>query len=245
MYVDVHAHIDLCKDIDAVIHNASRVGMKSIIVNGLNHENNQKVLDLSKKYPLVQPSFGLYPTDADKATEEEIEKTFAQIKKNKKEIIAIGEIGLDLKWLTELKKQQAVFMDILDLSKKVHKPVIVHSRKAELQVVESLQSSSVKKVVMHCFGGKKSIAKKGIDEGYSFSIPSHVVHDHHFQQLVDMIPLNQIMTETDSPYLSPVPGTENEPANVVLGVRKIAELKKIEEEECAKIIYMNYQKMFL
>ena len=109
-----------------------------------------------------------------------------------------------------------------------------------------LESSKLKKVVMHCFTGRKHLVKRIIDNGWSLSIPCVVVKLQQFQDNVKLAPLSQLLTETDCPYLSPYPDIRrNEPAFVIETIKKIAELKKMDQEEVANNIFMNYQKMFL
>ena len=113
--------------------------------NGLTKNTNRKTLELSKKYPQIKSALGLYPIDALKLTEEEIRKEIKFINENKNKIIAIGEIGIDLKWSNDLKNQKIIFEKFLKLSKKINKPIIVHSRKAEKKVIEILKNNEIKK----------------------------------------------------------------------------------------------------
>ena len=136
--------------------------------------------------------------------------------------------------------QEFAFREFLMLAKELEIPAIIHSRKAEQDVIRIIKEINYKKVVLHCFTGKKSLIKDY--KGY-FSIPAIILRSTHFQQLVKIVPLTRLLTETDSPYLSPFKDKPNEPANVVLTVKKIAEIKGIEEPE--KIIFMNYQRLFL
>ena len=124
------------------------------------------------------------------------------------------------------------------------KPMIVHSRKAEQQVIDILESSKVKDVVLHCFSGKKKLVKKGVDLGYMFGVPATVVRNSQFQMNVELIPITQLLTETDAPYLSPVAGERCEPRDVLGAVKKIAELKGMDEEEVGNSVFMNYQRLF-
>ena len=125
------------------------------------------------------------------------------------------------------------------------KPIVIHSRKAEADVISMLESSSLKKVILHCFEGRKHLIEKAIDKGYSFSIPCNIIKLQHFQAVVERAPMQQLLTETDSPWLGPVAGESNEPFNVLGTVQKISEIKKITAEECGNLIFMNYQRMFL
>jgi TatD DNase family protein len=257
LLVDCHAHMDhriFEKDIDEVIKRAKESGVKSIISNGIDKITNRKTLVLSKKYPLIKAALGIYPPKAhenDAKNNPEIEYESFNIndeinfiRKNKNNIIAIGEIGLEYKDTDDRIEQQIVFEKMLNLSKEIEKTVIVHSRKAEKEVVETLERLEIKKVILHCFSGKIKIAKKAIELGYYFSIPTCVIRSQQFQEFIKIIPLKQILTETDSPFLSPFIGKRNEPIFIKESIKKIAEIKKIEEEEVERIIFMNYRKLF-
>jgi len=168
------------------------------------------------------------------------------IRANKDKIIALGEVGLDNHWVKDrLKEQQDVFFKFIELAEKIKKPIIVHTRDAEVEAIETIESSKIKKVVMHCFGGNKKLIKHCADNGWSFSIPPSVVRSSHFQYIVDNVNINQLFTETDAPYLAPTKDQRNEPAFVVQAVKKIAEIKGFEEKEVENNIWLNYQKLFL
>ena len=247
MIIDVHCHLtdNYFKDkIDEVIKNADKNKVISIISNGLNYEDNEKVLNLSKKYPLVKASLGLYPLDALKLNEKELDNVFDQIKKNKDKIISIGEVGMDFKFDKDVKKQKEIFLKIIELGEKLKKPLIIHSRSAEKEVIELLETSKNKNFLMHCFTGNFKLVKKIFDNGYYLSIPCIINRSKHFQEVVEKFNINQILTETDSPYLSPYKDKLNEPSFINETIKKISEIKKIKIEETEKIIFSNYKKLF-
>jgi len=250
LLVDVHAHLDLKEfdsDLDEVINRAEVAGVKAIISNGINYKSNRKTLELSKKYSIIKPALGLYPDDAIKLTQEQIQEELNFIEKNKDKIIAIGEVGLDYKYCKKKQEQELqkdIFLKIINLSKKINKPIIVHSRKAESDVIEILEKEKAKKVILHCFSGKLKLIKKAEDLSYSFSIPTNITHSQHFQKLAELVDINKLLTETDSPYLSPYKNRRNEPSFIIESIKKIAEIKNISINETANNIFMNYQKIF-
>lgn len=259
LIVDVHAHLDhsdFSKDLDKVIARAKAAGVKAIITNGVNPETNRKTLELAEKYDIVKAALGLYPIDVLRKDIEEgyplkdeefdIDSEIDFIRKNKNKIIALGECGLDFVRSDEVqrKAQIKVFEKMIALAENINKPIIVHSRKAEQSVIEVLESSSIKKVVLHCFCGKKGLIKKAQDMAYYFSIPCNIVRAHNFQNMVSMVNLSRLLTETDAPYLSPFKGRRNEPAFIAETLKKIAEIKKMDIEEVEKNIFMNYQGLF-
>jgi len=243
MYIDVHAHLDDEKfnDIDDVIKRAEKAKVVVIINNGASPERNIKTIELAKKYKIVKVALGFYPGHVEEYTDLEIEKELKWIEKQKP--IALGEIGLDF-IEKDHERQEKYFRKFITLSKKLDIPIIVHTRKAETRVIEILEEEKAKKVILHCFSGKHKLLKRTELLDVYFSIPPIIVHSRHFQELVAKVPLTRLLTETDSPWNSPVKGERNEPANVVVTVKEIAKIKNMEQDEVMKAIYSNYQKLF-
>jgi len=251
MYIDLHNHIDLFKDneIDAIIKNARDAGLKIIVGSGICPKSNKRILELADKYDIVKASLGLYPIDAlatEKGSEQktDIDAEIELIRKNKDNIVAVGEIGLDYKTGKDREAQKELFERMLSLAEELKKPVIIHSRKAEADVIDILESSSVNKIIMHCFSGKKKLMLRARDNGWFFTIPTHVARSEQHQFMTKEVELSHLFCETDAPFLSPFPDKRNEPAFVVESYKKIAELKKLELEEVRKIVYMNWQRVF-
>ncbi len=249
--VDVHAHLDypeIEKDVDDIIDRAKKTGVKAIIANSVAHKSMRKTLELAGKYDIVKAAIGIYPPDAlekesGKKNDPDIDEELKFIEENKNKIIAIGECGLDY-YNGKKENQIEIFKKQLELAKKLDKPIIVHSRKAEEDVIDILEESGYKKVVMHCFCGKKKLIKKAADLGFYFSIPTNVVRAQNIQDTVKEVNINQLLTETDAPFLSPFKNKMNEPAFIIEAVKKIAEIKGFTEEEVANNIWLNYQRLF-
>jgi TatD DNase family protein len=260
--VDIHCHLNhdkFSKDIDKVVERAKKADVKVIITAGVNVPTNREALELAKKYDIVKCSLGIYPIDAlnikidaldevglTRQTEPfDVDKELEFIKKSKKNIVAVGECGMDFKYLKDHEKQQRInFQKVIDTVEKIKKPIVVHSRSAEEACIEMLESSKLKKVVMHCFGGRKALIKRAADNGYTFSIPPVIKRLQHFETVVSLVNINQLLTETDAPWLSPDAGVRNEPKNVLESIKKIAKIKKFTIEETANSIFLNYQRMF-
>lgn len=259
--VDTHCHLTHEKfkdDIDQVIKRAANAGFKALVCSGTNPPTNREVLELAKKYPIVKPSMGIYPIDALGLAPDEagltkhtgkidIDDEFKFFTKNKESIVSIGEVGMDYHWSKDPKEhaqQKKNFEKIISLTEKIKKPIVVHTRRAEEDCVALLQSSKLKHVILHSFEARKSLLKRAIDAGFYFSVPTVVVRAQQFQTLVDLAPLTQIFTETDSPWLSPFKDQRNEPSFIVESIKKIAEIKKLNETEVADQIWKNYQLVF-
>lgn len=262
MLVDVHAHMDIEEffgmklDIDAVLKKCISENVIAIVAQGVNIESNRKVLEICKKNKIVKAALGIYPTHCyemikegkKKEFEDEIKFIDKQLKNGK--AIAIGEVGLEYKEVEPTEENKKIMKDCLrkffELAKKHDVPIILHSRKAELDLIEFLESEGMKnkKVIMHCFSGRKHHVQRVKDNGWFLTVPASVVKTEHFQYIARDVPLSQLLTETDTPYLSPDPKTLNDPSNVKYAIKKIAEIKKMDENEVANIIYNNYQRLF-
>jgi len=152
---------------------------------------------------------------------------------------------LDYFWVRNKEKEQKeLFEEMISLAEKLNKPVIVHSRKAESDCIDMLKSSKLKKIIMHCFTGKKLLVKNIIDNGWFLTAPTSIVRSTQFQDNIKIIPITQLFAETDAPYLSPFKDKRNEPAFIIESYKKIAELKDMELKEVINNIWMNWQKTF-
>ncbi|MBD3203634.1 YchF/TatD family DNA exonuclease [Candidatus Woesearchaeota archaeon] len=251
--VDVHAHLDtkFFKDnIEKVLKRAEENNVIAIIANGVDKNTNRQVLNLAEKYEIVKPALGIYPTDAlEKETQKkrdwDITEEIDFIENNKHKITALGEIGLDYKNGENKKDQIAIFKKLIDIGKKNNLPLIVHSRQAEKDAIDILEKIEYSRIVMHCFSGSFDLVKRIIENRWYFSIPTHIVRSEHMQKLVKIAPSNRLLTETDSPFLSPFKNKKNEPGFVIESLKKIAEIKELDLKEAANLVYMNYARLFL
>jgi len=198
----------------------------------------------------------------------DVDEELAWIEAHAEDCVAIGEIGLDYNYKefqteSNREKQKEVFRKCLRLAKKLGKVVVIHSRKAEADAVEILeeegfaivpkgtppaQTASVSAdkvgVVMHCFNGKKALIRRCVENGWSFSVPAVIVRLEHFKMLVRMVPLENLLTETDGAYLAPVAGTRNEPVNVLVTLEEIARIKGIGVEKVSEKVWENAERLF-
>jgi len=244
MFIDVHCHLDLVKNLTEVIKKCRSENVLRMIAHGVDKETNRTALSLSEKYSEVRVALGIYPEDALKMSNEEFEDEIKFISDNKDKIVAIGEIGLDKKY-PDFEKQKELFVKQLRLAKEFDLPVIIHSRFAESEAIEILETEGMKKVVMHCFCGSFKLVERIVKNGWSLSIPANVTFSEQFQANVKFVPIEQLFCETDSPFLHPVKGARNnDPSNVVESYKKIAEIKDLELKEVENILEKNYEKMF-
>lgn len=242
-FIDIHSHLDLMKDLDSVIENASVKNVR-IVTASTTKKSIGKTLEISKKYENVFCTLGLYPIDALKLSDSEVDQAIELIREKKNSIAGIGEVGLDLKHSYELEKQKTNLKKFIELAKELNKPLIVHSRRAEKEAIEYLESFNYNKIIMHCFSGNFKLVNRIIENGWFFSIPTSVKSSEHFQKVIEITPLEQLFCETDSPYLHPDRKFPNEPSNVLESYKKIAEIKNISLEKVEKRIEENYKNLF-
>lgn len=246
MYIDCHCHV-YGEKLDALLQRARSNNVRLILNSGANVRANRETLKLSQRFPEFLSSMGLYPLDALKMSDEKIDKELDFIAENKDNISAISEVGMDYKETEDRKRQEQIFRKFISLSIKLNKPIVVHSRKAELRCIEVLEEMKAKKVIMHCFSGKLKLVERIAQNGWFITIPTSVKRSEHFQKVISLVPIEQLFCETDSPYLHPdgqEAKEENEPANVVVSYEKIAEIKGLPLKKVEKHIEDNFRKLF-
>jgi len=244
MLVDIHCHLDhelFSKDIKDVVNRSKDM---IVVASGVNHKSNLDALELSKKYKNIKASLGLYPSDALSMCDKEIDDEIGFIKKNRKNIVAIGEVGLDFKESKDKERQIRILTNVINELDCLNKPFIVHSRNAEKECVELFEKLGVKKVVFHCFHGNFDLVRKIEKNNWMISIPCIIKRSKHFQKIVEEVGISQLLTETDSPFLSADAGKRNEPFFVDETIKIISAIKHIEKDNVEKTLFVNYQKTF-
>ncbi len=245
--VDVHAHIcdpDFDRDRTDVLARARKAGVSAIIAVGENLGDARKNVGLAKTHPIVKAAAGLYPTilHPDQADE-----MIAFILRNREHLVAIGEVGLDY-WVvkedSEKEVQREIFKRFIELSIELDLPLNIHSRSAGRHAVTLLLENNAPRVQMHAFDGKAATALPAVEAGYFFSIPPSIIRSRQKQKLVKRLPLSCLLVETDSPVLGPVPNARNEPANLPVSIRAIAQIKAIPEEAVRAAVAENTHRLY-
>ena len=247
MLIDSHCHLDakwFQKDIPIVIENAKKNHIEAIITSSI-APSIQKVKNIVDRYPnYVFWAMGLHPPGVNNQSVKTIIKL---IEKHVAEIVAIGEVGLDYYWVKDenkREKQKDALKLFIDLSKKLEKPILIHARDAQTDTIEILEDNEVETVLMHCFSGNETEAKRVIKNKWLISVPTSVVNRKVHQMMAKIVPLDQMLLETDAPYLSPIRKTRNEPANVKISAQKIAEIKDATFDEVASQTTINARKFY-
>ena len=242
--IDTHAHIvsEYYDDIDLLVKELKEKNIIGVINNATNYKEALEIIELSKKYNnFLYAAIGIHPENV----EEDINKIENLIKENK--IVAIGEIGLDYHWRKDNKEEQKeVFIKQLKLSKKYNLPVIIHTRDSIQDCLDIIKKQNVRGI-MHCFSGSYEMAKEFIKYGFKLGIGGVLTFKNSkLYEVIEKVDLEDIVLETDSPYLSPEPfrGTKNIPSNVLYVAKKIAEIKNISVEKVIEKTTENARNIF-
>jgi TatD DNase family protein len=245
--VDTHTHIcDAAFDEDRsqVLHRAKTAGVGAVIAVSENLADARKNLELAKQFPMIRPAAALFPAVLDLQQAEEMKQFIVA---NRQELVAIGEVGLD-HWMVKEESgqelQREIFLGFIELANELDLPLNVHSRSAGRRAIQLLIEAGAKRVQLHAFDGKASSALPAVEAGFFFSVPPSVVRSEQKQKLIKRLPLSCLLVETDSPVLGPDPDQRNEPANAVIAVRAIAELKGIRPEEVIVAAKENTQRLY-
>lgn len=245
--VDAHAHLcaaEFANDLPAVLAAAAAAGVTRILAVGENLDDAERNLELAARFPLVGVCAGLYPTVLDEAAAETM---VAFIREHRDRLVGIGEVGLD-HWIVkddaDREVQRKIFARFVALSNELDLPLNVHSRSAGRAAIQFLREQGARRVLLHAFDGKASSARDGVAAGYYFSIPPSVVRSPQKQKLVRALPMDRLLVETDSPVLGPDPTQRNEPKNVAVACRAIAELKGVPDDEVARFTTANARALF-
>lgn len=238
-------------EIATLISEAKENNVKFMIANSVDLDSCKHALALKKKYrEILKVACGLYPQDAhaketgrEKDSFEDFEKL---VMENKKDIVAIGEIGMDFVNGSRENsvEQEKLFREQLELARKLKIPAIIHTRGAEKEIVEILEDYHDVKNILHCFCGNMKLVKRAVEIGCYFSIPTSIVRMENFKKLLEIVPRERILTETDAPFLSPYKGKKNKPHYISETIKIISEIWEESVEETEKILEGNFGRVF-
>jgi len=256
-FFDSHSHYNdekFNQDREQLIEDTYNDGVTKFVCAGYNIPSSLASLEMSKKYEYIYSICGISPNDIPQS-EQELWKNVEEISKiikenNHKKLVAIGEIGLDYYWNKDNKElQKQLFIKQIELANELELPIVIHSRDASVDTIEILKMHPVNKNgIFHCCQLNKEMIRQALELGYyiSFAGPITFKNAKSAEECVKMVPMDRILIETDSPYLSPEPhrGKRNDSRNVKFVAQKIAEFKGLSVDDVAKITYENAIKIF-
>lgn len=261
--VDAHCHLNFKafeNDLDDVIKEAEKAGVNNMVIVGSSLDSSRKAVEIAEKYDNIYASVGIHPHHADKLDFDWIDK-LEQIAKDEK-VIGVGECGLDYfsyqsNGITDPVLQKKVFIKQIELAYRLKLPLQIHNRQAEKDLADILINHKSKLLsppgMIHCFSGSREFLDKMLNLGFYIGFDGNVTYKGiakgettDLKDLVKLTPLDKIITETDSPYLAPVPlrGLRNEPKNVIMVGEFIAGLKNIDKFEFWEAIDKNFKTLF-
>ena len=255
---DSHAHYNDEKfnsDREEIIQKVYESGVTKLVDAGYSLNSSKLAFEIARNYDWMYTISGISPNDIPKTSDlldkqlEELTKWINQMKDTNK-IIGIGEIGLDYYWNKDnIELQKYTFIRQIQLANNLELPIVIHTREAVMDTLQTLKEHTViKKGVFHCCPLNRELVKEALKLGFyiSFAGPITFKNVRNANEIIEMVPLDRILIETDSPYLSPEPyrGKRNDSRNVKYIAEKIAEVKQMETDKIAKIIYENTCKIF-
>lgn len=250
-FIDTHAHLDSIKyaeDREKVIENGKNNNVNYIITMADTMFSAQAAISLANDYPIVYAGVGIHPQEASTYKEGDLDKLAIYTGFDK--VVAIGEIGLDYYYENvSREKQKELFIAQLDVAKQCNMPVSIHDRDAHGDILTILKKEGKGlRGSIHCFSGSLEMAKELIKMGFYLGVDGPITFKNarKLPEVIEYVPLDYLLLETDCPYLAPTPmrGKRNEPAYIPYIAEKIAEIKKISLEEVAKVTTENGKNLF-
>lgn len=233
-YFDIHSHLnfsDFDSDREEVIKRLEETDTNTIVV-GTDYESSTKAVALADKYEEIYASIGIHPVDK-KSESFEVDKFVSLVRHPK--VVAVGECGLDFYHAEkerDFERQKKLFLAQVDFALAHDKPLMIHARNSYVEILEILEPMDGISGNIHFFAGNLEEAKRFINIGFTLSFTGVITFVRDYDEVIKNVPLNSIMSETDAPYVSPVPyrGKRNEPSYVNEVAKKIAEIREEDPE---------------
>ena len=234
--IDSHAHYDdesFDEDRDTVLKEIRENGVIQVLNCAASYDSLKTTDELTKKYDFIYGALGIHPENANEMKEDTLHEIKEYIKNNKK-IVAIGEIGLDYYWEEnpDRETQKRVFREQMELARELKLPVVIHDRDAHKDTLDIMKEYPEVKGIVHCFSGSVEFAKECVKLGYYIGVTGVVTFKNakKIVEVVDEIPIDRLLVETDCPYMAPVPnrGKRNKSDYIEYIIEQIAEIKKID-----------------
>ena len=231
-------------DLDRVIQRARDAGLIGMVTSSIGSGSFRRTIGITKKHPdFIYHSAGC---SASQINEDETTKTIELIQKYSKDIVAVGEVGLDYHWIKDSRGREAqepIFSRFIELAKALNLPIVIHSRKAEERATDMLERQFSGDVLMHCFDGAPEIARRVADNGWYITLPANFDKYRNRIASAKILPIDRILLETDGPYLSPTP-LRNEPANIKYGCEALSKVLNLSVEDIAVATTNNAKRFY-
>lgn len=247
--IDSHCHLefqDFDEDRDKVIEKSKKV-LKALVDSSAEIEKSEEVLNLHEKHPkFIFPSLGLHPTEAIKSSRKEIEEHKKKIRRHVDEIVAIGEVGLEYNHQKseEKEKSKNVFREFIELSNDLDLPLVIHSRNAIKDTLEILKEKDGTTII-HCFAGNREEMKEALDRGYYLSFGGIIFRmEDKYRSLLEDVPLENILLETDAPFLARKKKDRSEPSFIKEVAERISNIKRVDFSKLWKTTGQNAVEAF-
>lgn len=250
--IETHCHLDYLKEVELeeIVERSQAAGVERIITISVAPGNLDTVLNLTRQHDMIYGTQGVHPHEAEKFTSD----TEAQIREQALDprILAIGEIGLDYFYdHADRKVQQRVFETQLQIASDLDLPVVIHSREADedtMSILANFENTLKKRGVIHSFTSGPELAQYAIDQGFCLGFNGICTFNkaENVRDIIRMTPLENIILETDAPYLTPVPyrGKENAPFYLPFVAEKVAEVKEVLVDDFLPVAYANSERLF-
>jgi TatD DNase family protein len=251
--VDAHVHLsdqEYVSHTEELITDAKNHCVVALVSNSMDLQTSKQTLKLAEKYPkLVYAALGIHPWNVNVLQESELDQTLQLIAEEhqKKNVLAVGEIGLDAKYEKIWEKQLLVFNKMLGIAEKLDLPVIIHSRGTTQQIVNMLPSYNLKRVLLHWFSYPITALTQAISHGYSITEGPPAVYSSGIREVIAKVPLTNFLTETDGPvkyFKQPFNGQLTKPSFIKNVVEAVADVKKLSVDEVAEQIAKNFEAFF-
>lgn len=268
MLIDTHCHLNFKvfdTDLDNVVRRSVESGVERIIIPGTDMDSSKKAVEIAQQFPTCFAAVGIHPhhaRDKDLIVNDDLQTQLTRLM-DKDKVVAVGEVGMDYYYYRKTKykdmsvtdklkeKQKKLFELQLHLAQELHLPIIIHCREAFpdlLEIIDNFIATSGWKPhgVFHCFGGGKKHARHVLDMGFYIGFDGNLTYDQNLPYIASEVPIEKILVETDSPFLTPIPfrGQRNEPKNLPIVVAEIAKLKGIDQKVVVQQTTQNARNLF-
>jgi TatD DNase family protein len=252
LITDTHAHLfypEIFSDLDSILHRAKDSGIERIIVPAVDLETSKSIISMSEKYDMIYCAVGIHPCDVNKSEIKDIDAIEKLLDHEK--VVAIGETGLDYYWdKSNIERQKTFFRLQIDLAKSYKLPIVIHTRNSVDDAVDMIKNGHSKDLSgqFHCFSGNELQLNEILSlDNFYLSYCGNITYKNFIEtEVIKKTPLDRMLSETDSPFLPPVPyrGKKNEPGYLVKTLEKIAELKETNIDMILPVISSNVGKVF-